>query len=299
MPGRPEPIDWQAAPADVVAAVAAPAVRLETPCGDGAMVWHRWDGPNDRPPVVLLHGGWGSWTHWIRTIPDLAATRTVYAADLPGMGESADAPDPHDAANLSAIVASGIDGFLPPDCPYQIVGFSFGGVMGTWAAARHGARCQGLTLVGAAGFGDLHFRVGGIRIPDLDQPDAEIDAVHRDNLRLLMVADAACIDPLALHVHRFNIMRGRVRSRRVSLSPALIDALPRVTAPFSGIWGAADATGGGLADIEKRRDILRACQPDCLFDIIPDAGHWVMYEVPDLFADILTRHLKAHEERHT
>ncbi len=303
MPGPEFEIDWHAVPADVVAAVVRPATCLETPCGDGAMVWHRWDGPKDSvgpdglAPIVLLHGGWGSWTHWIRTIPKLAAARTIYVADLPGMGASANAPQPHSAETLSAIVTEGIDTLLPGGAPYHAVCFSFGGVMGTWAAARHGDRCRSLTLVGAAGFGDLHFVVMGVQVPDSTLPDAEIDAIHRNNLSLLMFAEADRIDPLALHIHRANIARGRVRTRRVSLSSALVEALPRVVSPMGGIWGEADSTGGGRADIEKRRDMLRAYQPDCAFDIIEGAGHWIMYEAADIFADTLFRQLQTHEDR--
>ena len=39
-----------------VAGVAAKAERLETPCGDGVMVWRVW---GSGPPLVLLHGGYG------------------------------------------------------------------------------------------------------------------------------------------------------------------------------------------------------------------------------------------------
>jgi 2-hydroxy-6-oxonona-2,4-dienedioate hydrolase len=45
------------------------------------------------PPVVLFHGGSGSWTHWVRNIqPLVAAGRQVIAADLPGFGDSASPP---------------------------------------------------------------------------------------------------------------------------------------------------------------------------------------------------------------
>ena len=112
-----------------------------------------------------------------------------------------------------------------------------------------------------------------------------------------MFADTEGIDPLALHVHRQNISRGRIRTRRISLSDGLLQALPRVVSPIGGIWGSADATGGGVSDILKRRDILRTYQPDCPFDIIDDIGHWVMYEAPDIYLDALRRHLAVHEER--
>jgi 2-hydroxy-6-oxonona-2,4-dienedioate hydrolase len=45
------------------------------------------------PPMVLLHGGHGSWTHWIRNVDVLAEHHRVVAFDLPGYGASPDVPD--------------------------------------------------------------------------------------------------------------------------------------------------------------------------------------------------------------
>src|SRR5262245_66673201 len=92
------------------AALAAAARRLETPCGDGAMVWHVWGAGR---PLVLQHGGYGSWTHWLRNIPAFAGDRMVIAPDLPGLGDSAAAPEPYTAESLAAIVAQGLEAILP------------------------------------------------------------------------------------------------------------------------------------------------------------------------------------------
>ena len=52
---------------------------------------------------------------------------------------------------------------------------------------------------------------------------------------------------------------------------------------MSGIWGVHDATAGGEDEILKRRDIFRQFQSDAPLHIIDDAGHWVMYETPEVF----------------
>ena len=284
-------IDWNADPRAVIAAVANHGERLETPCGDGTMVWHRWSGPTDKPPLVLLHGGWGSWTHWIKAIPALAARTTVLAGDIPGMGDSAAIGRPLTIDPLVPVIAAGINELLGPNAPFDIAGFSFGGVASAHTAAHFTTRCRSFTAVGAAGFGPLHYIVQGIQVPDPRLADAEIDAVHRNNLKLLMLAHEASIDPLAVHIHRANIERGRLRSRRISVSDALIQALPRIQARIGGIWGDLDITGGGIEDIHERRDLFRTQQPDCLFDIIAGAGHWVMYEAPEKFVATFVQHL--------
>ena len=289
------PLDGTVPPADLISSLAKRATRKETPCGDGVMIWHCWEGPVERTPLIMLHGGWGSWTHWIKTIPALVSERTLYVADLPGMGDSAYIPEPHTAEVLSRIISDGVEVLLPPNQSYHVVCFSFGGVMGALMAERHGARCRSITLAGAAGFGDLHFVVNGIKVPDPSLHDAEIDNIHRENLKLLMFGDPKNIDPLALYIHRHNIARGRVRTRRISLSQGLLAVLPRIGSPIGGIWGSRDATGGGLPDILKRRDILRGYQSGCQFDIIRGAGHWVMYEAADRFNETLNRHLEVYE----
>ncbi len=288
-------INWQAEPARVVAEVASHAERIETPCADGTMVWHRWKGPEGRPPLVLLHGGWGSWTHWIKAIPTLAARTTILAGDIPGMGDSADIGRPETIDPVAPIIADGIADLLQNAQRFDIAGFSFGGVASAHVAARHGKRCRSFTAVGAAGFGPLHYIVQGIQVPDPRLSDNEIDAIHRTNLKLLMLAHETSIDPLAVLVHRTNIERGRLRSRRISLSTALLDILPRIESRIGGIWGELDVTGGGFVDIEERRELFRAQQPACLFDIISNAGHWVMYEASDSFVATLCRHLEHYD----
>ena len=72
-------------PPEITAAVAADAEVIHTPCGDGNLVWRRW-GKGKGAPVVLVHGGSGSWTHWIKNITGLAERGEVWAGDLPGLG---------------------------------------------------------------------------------------------------------------------------------------------------------------------------------------------------------------------
>ncbi len=63
-------------------------------------IWRRW---GEGPPLVLLHGGAGSWTHWIRNIDALAADRTLWIPDLPGLGDSPLPPEPRDHAAIAGV----------------------------------------------------------------------------------------------------------------------------------------------------------------------------------------------------
>jgi pimeloyl-ACP methyl ester carboxylesterase len=136
-------------PERIVEQVKSQARRLTTPCGDGEMVWHLWEG--DGPPLVLLHGGYGSWGHWIRNVVPLSEHFRVIAADNPGLGESARPPAPHTAEGLGRIVMAGIENILDQGEKPHIVGFSFGSVLGGLAAMMMGERVRSFTLVGAGG----------------------------------------------------------------------------------------------------------------------------------------------------
>jgi 2-hydroxy-6-oxonona-2,4-dienedioate hydrolase len=265
----------------IVEGVAAEAQRIETPCGDGGMVWRVW---GSGPPLVLLHGGYGSWMHWIRNVLVLARRFTVIAPDLPGLGESATPPEPHSAEELARIIIDGLATILPGGERFHLAGFSFGGVLGGHVAASLGEQVRGFTIVGSNGLGlprqptELERQKPGGTVE-------ELLAIARHNLGILMIADKDKIDDLAVYIQYTNAPRGRVRSRRFSRTDTLIQALPRVTAQLSGIWGGRDA--GAYPYLDERKRVLDEIQPGLRFEIIPGAGHWVAYEAADRFNPLL------------
>jgi pimeloyl-ACP methyl ester carboxylesterase len=214
----------------------------------------------------------------------LARRFTVVAPDLPGLGESATPPEPHNAESLARIVADGLAAILPGEERFHLAGFSFGGVLGGHVAALLGERVRGFTIVGSNGLGlprqptELERQKPGGSVE-------ELLAIARHNLGVLMIADKQKIDDLAVYIQYINAPRGRVRSRRFSRTDTLLQALPRVTARLSGIWGGRDA--GAYPYLDERRRVLEEIQPGLRFEVIPGAGHWVAYEAADQFNPLL------------
>jgi len=265
----------------LVEGIAAEAQQLQTPCGDGHLVWHSW---GSGPPLVLLHGGYGSWTHWIRNVLPLSRQFCVIAPDLPGLGDSAMPPEPHSAAGLAAIIVAGIDRIVPRGAELRLAGFSFGGVIGGSVAAQLGDRLCSFTVVGSNGLGLERSPTPLRRVPpEADEP--EEFATHRYNLNQLMIAHPDKIDELALWLQKTNHARARMRSRRFSRSDALMQALPNIKARLSGIWGERDATA--YPHVEERARILQSVQPAARFVTVPGAGHWVQFEAADQFNPLL------------
>ncbi len=280
--------DRETTPAAQVARIEGLAERRTTPCGDGVMVWRRW---GEGPPLVLLHGGYGSWTHWIRNVLPLAGHRTVIAPDMPGLGESATPATPFTPEGLAAIMAPGLDQVLGSTTDYDLAGFSFGGLLGGHVARLHGDRVRTFTAIGAGGLGPRRRIARQLSKRQPDQKPAALARMQRNNLAILMFADPAKIDDLAVHLQIENTRRARVKSRRFARGDDLRRVLPEIAARLNGIWGAGDVTAPD--DLGERAALFRSVQPKSDFRVVQGAGHWVMYEAAEPFnatlLDMLTR----------
>ena len=104
----------------------------------------------------------------------------------------------------------------------------------------------------------------------------EIAGVFRQNLEVLMFANPANIDALAIHLQAENIARARFRSRPFAATDTLARTLERITAQLKTIWGTRDIIA--RPSLEARLAILRRHHPELAVRLIEGAGHWVMYE---------------------
>lgn len=258
-------------------------VRTPLAGSGGDIVWHVWDGRGeDQEPIVLLHGGSGSWTHWLRTIDGLrGAGREVWAVDIPGFGDSAAVPGGQDVDAVIAPLHRSLRQVLgAPTC--ALVGFSFGAMTAGLLEAAHPGLARVLVLAGAPGMlvGAAH------RLPlrgwrHLSDPAAQ-QRVHRHNLATLMLADTSRIDEDTLRLHACNVQRDRMARRRLSSTDILAQALAKVRAPVQVIYGAQDALYAGHFDALRAAYQASGCDL-CGFALIADAGHWVQHEQPQAF----------------
>lgn len=257
------------------------------------MVWRIW-GKGD--PVVLLHGGSGSWTHWIRTIPALESSYQLFVADLPGLGDSDMPARPYDGGalvqstdELAAVICGGLAEILPPPTPFHLVGFSFGAVTGGYVAVREATRLLSFTMIGAAALGVPWPGLSGV-LRDVDEgmSTAEILDVQRHNLNVIMMATSPeNIDDFTAWLQLENTRRARIRTHIVAPSDTLIRALRQVSAPMTAIWGKQDVFA--VPGLEERARALRSAQPDMPVHVVENAGHWAMYEAADAVNAILLK----------
>lgn len=262
----------------IVADLDAAATKETSPCAMGRMVWRIW---GEGPPVLLLHGGYGSWTHWVRNITPLARDHTVIAPDLPGLGDSASVGRMYSEESLTDILTEGFDQVFADRPAPTVVGFSFGGLLGGLMAARRHDRIARMVVVGATALGLPRDELEELGVEKPGLPEEEARAIHRRNLEILMIADPANIDELSIDLQMINRRRARVRSRKFARADALAVALRAMSCPIAGIWGELDSTATPYVD--QRRELFQEIQPGSPFHVIPGAGHWVQYEAADAF----------------
>jgi 2-hydroxy-6-oxonona-2,4-dienedioate hydrolase len=266
----------------------ARATRVETPCGDGSAVWHAW---GTGEPVVLLHGGSGSWNHWVRNIASLeAAGRQVLVPDLPGFGDSA---VPHGGSDADAVVAPLVQGLalLAGERPVDVVAFSFGSLVAVLLAAQHPDRIARLVLVGAPVLPLPRGRGVALKSLRAGASPEERREVHRFNLAAIMLHHAQSVDETALALQSLNVPRDRMKRRSLVTTGAFRDALVQLRCPYRAIYGAEDVLYRSIWP--QVEDTLNCNSRFEGMVVIPDAGHWVQYEEAQRFNALMLEALKA------
>jgi 2-hydroxy-6-oxonona-2,4-dienedioate hydrolase len=237
------------------------------------------------PDLVLLHGGFGSWTHWLRNLPALSERYRVLAFDLPGFGDSPDFPEALPDEAYFRWVADAILAGAKGDI--RLAGFSFGGSVAAAVAPLLGERLIALSLTAPGSFGKpppRNVSVKPIRPRDGHEVDPRDNARH--NLGQIMFARLETADSDTVCLHLENLERGRFPSRRLSWQDRIEADIASVSCPIQMIWGLADRMA--TPSVPARVDRIRGWRPDIRFDLIGGAGHWVQYEcAPEFDATLL------------
>jgi pimeloyl-ACP methyl ester carboxylesterase len=233
--------------------------------------------------LVLLHGGHGSWLHWVRNIEVWSQRHAVWVPDMPGYGDSANPPE-NTLQCLVDVLACTLDSVAGSGTPIRLLGFSFGALVAANLASRRPGVLQ-LALFGPAGHGGPRRPRGELqawrRLPTGSEAWL---AVMRHNLRIHMLHDSAAIDDVAVAIHGDACLRTRFHSRTISRAGGLPAALHAFGGPLLLAWGEHDVT----LDPTRMKDLLGvAARSNCRIETIPRAGHWVQYEQSALVNDLV------------
>ena len=248
--------------------------------------WRIW---GKGQPIIFLHGGYGSWRHWIKQVIYLAKDYQILVPDMPGFGESSDLKSDHTPENISLNLYQTFRKLKITDLDnINLVGFSFGGLISghlSYQFLKKGIELKNLILVGPGGTGA---RRGPMREMVRRTPKMSFEEIlraHFENLKILMINDPKNIDLLSLYIQLENTNKHRLKSRPISATNTLIKVLEKQNIIPYLIFGEKDATVGPY--LEERISIFRAACKDIRIHVEINAGHWIMYEKPDNFNKLI------------
>jgi 2-hydroxy-6-oxonona-2,4-dienedioate hydrolase len=264
-----------------IAKLDAMAVHERVPFAEGRAMHWRIYGEGD--PLVLVHGGHGSWLHWVRNIEVLAREHQVFVPDLPGFGDSADPPDGADIDNIAGALCVSLDALLGSRRSVDLAAFSYGGAVSARVAIRRG-RIRRLALLGTPGTGTPSRRRAQMLRWRRADP-VERDAALRHNLLAHMMYAEENVDALAFRAYANAVTATRFRSRGSAHRILLEEILKDYAEPVLLLYGEHDVICTPALAIERLAKPLsgRECR------IVPDSGHWVQFERADAVNDVLER----------
>lgn len=250
------------------------AEHRSVPFAEGRVMRWRLFGKGD--PLVLVHGGHGSWLHWVRNIEVLARDHQVLVPDLPSFGDSDDLPPVADSAEgMQAIVAAlitSMDAVLGSRRVIDLVGFSYGGVVSANVAALRGA-VRRLALLGSPGSATPSRRKGEMmRWRNADE--AAQNAALRNNLLAHMMYADSNVDALAFRAYADAVKATRYRGRGGAHRVPLNEILATYRRPVLFLYGEHDV----ICTPALARQSLMNENAGREFHIIPGSGHWVQFE---------------------
>lgn len=263
------------------------------------------DGPEDGPPVLLLHGFPQSAACWRRVQPALAAAgyRTV-APDQRGYSPGARPTDPADYRmdTLVGDVTSLADAL--GWSTFHLVGHDWGGALAWHTAGRHGERIRTLTVLSTphpAAF--LAAKHGGASEDGDDQREKSryMDDFRSEGFEDLLLADDRALlklmvlgagmdeESAALSLARFdsaeavvgalNWYRGAEPSDAAGMGP--------ITVPTLYVWSTDDIALGRTA-----AEATAACvDGPYRFEVLDGVSHWIPEEAAEVTVDLLLAHL--------
>ena len=242
------------------------------------------EGPNNGPPLLLIHGISGRWQDWSRVFDGFAADWHVFAIDLRGHGKSSWVPDGYHWRSYALDQVEFIERVI--ETTTFVVGHSLGG------ATALGLNAERPDLVTAAVYEDpplfLHRRWEGNQFRNsftatlevLDtKPDIETVFAHVKETSQEM-DDALCRERaeklLAMDPDVFRTtLSGRSRANYRTE-----DVLARAKSP--GLLLQADPWLGSALNDEEAAEAMRIL-PDAEFEKWEDSGHGMHSQFPERF----------------
>jgi pimeloyl-ACP methyl ester carboxylesterase len=271
---------------------------------DGPVHYFEWEGPDDGPTFVLVHGLGGSHVNWFSVAPGLARRGRVLAPDLAGFGRT----PPEGRRSTIGSNRRLLDRFLRATgaAPAILVGNSMGGAISALEAADEPESVAGLVLVDPALPRALNVKTDTVvaalfatyLVPGVGERFMRSRAqklgpegLVRETMKICCV-DPGRVDPAVIdagialateratfeYVNAAFLEAARSLLRRLARREKFLSMLHRISCPTLLVQGEMDR----LVPVAAARSVAQM-RPDWTFQVFENIGHVPMLEDPALF----------------
>ncbi|MCW3820709.1 alpha/beta hydrolase [Micromonospora sp. DR5-3] len=245
------------------------------------------DGPQQAPPLLLIHGSGASGASWSPVVHALAAHHHVIRVDLPGCGQSPPALSYDVPAQADRVAALLDDLDLRP---VTVVGHSSGGYLATALAEQRPDLVRSLALVSTGPSPDALLPQPVLLRVLLAPPLGPLLWWRRSDAMIRRGISATCARPVDipsdlvadLRAITYRAMRTVLRRNTAYITERSVpERLAALDVPVLVIFGAAD----------PRWEPSSAHQYDALptarVELLPGVGHIPMLEAPETTSKLL------------
>jgi len=245
------------------------------------------DGPQQAPPLLLVHGSGAAGGFWGPVVPLLAGHHHVIRVDLPGCGQSPPAPS-YDVPAQAGQVAGLLDGLGLRHV--AVAGHSSGGYVATALAEQRPDLVGSLALISSGPSLDALLRQPLILRALLAPPLGPLlwprrsDAMIRKGLSATAVRPVDFPDDLIAGVRAisYRVMRTVLRENAAYIAErSLPERLASLGIPLQVIFGAADPRW------EPSSALRYDAVPGARVELLPGVGHLPMLEAPETVGTLL------------
>jgi pimeloyl-ACP methyl ester carboxylesterase len=235
----------------------------ETATINGIDVYYEVYGEGKGDPVILLHGGLANGDHWVNIIPELAKNHEVIVMDSRGHGRSSFDETPISYEVMAQDVLGLMD-HLGID-KGSIVGWSDGGIIGLEIALTNPERLNKVVAYGA------NFDPTGVRL----------DIGSNDYFNAYIAAAAAEYQKNSPAPERWDEFLANISNMWATLPNYTEDQLGSITTPVLVLDGANEEA----IDLNQTK-LMALLIPGAELVIMPDTGHFALFEQPEEFTRI-------------
>lgn len=235
---------------------------------NGADIYYEEYGKADGPAVLLLHGGLGNGDYFVNQIPALTDAYRVVVMDSRGHGRSSFDEQPIGYALMAKDVLGLMDHLAIDKA--DIVGWSDGGIIGLEIALTQPERLNKVVAYGA----------------NYDPTGVRLDIGTDDYFNAYIEAAAADYQTISPDPTRWDEFLGNIGNMWATEPNYTDDQLRTIQTPFLIL----DGVNEEAIDLNQTK-LMAELMPNATLLLMPDTGHFAMFEQPEEFNRIVLDYL--------